>query len=217
MSDIAGAGGFIGPAISSSHGVIQEIEVMGADAGVPIDVNSRSAGVIPISEGDENDDDDESASGNLVLPDGLNDQITSVPIRKSRDIAMSATRARSLQMYSNIQTWAANLGGGGDGAGQQVAASGSIARSRLAERSMRQRELLSVLEGENGLAAEEALNEKALKVIRRVQDKLTGTDFEDRAENGEPLDVVDQVQRLIVQATSVENLSQLFIGWCAFW
>ena len=76
--------------------------------------------------------------------------------------------------------------------------------------------MLSLVEGEGGLAHEEALNEKALKVIRRVQDKLTGTDFPDRADNGEPLDVVDQVQRLIVQATSVENLCQLFIGWCVF-
>ena len=67
------------------------------------------------------------------------------------------------------------------------------------------------------LAAEEALNEKALKIIRRIQDKLNGTDFEDRAESGESLDVVDQVQRLTIKATSVENLSQLFIGWCAFW
>ena len=86
-------------------------------------------------------------------------------------------------MYSNIQTWAANLSTdlriasitGGDGA-ESVAAEGSIARSRMA-RSMRQRELLSLLEGEGGSAHEEALNEKALKVIRRVQDKLTGTDF----------------------------------------
>ena len=93
----------------------------------------------------------------------------------------------------------------------QVAASGSMARSRI-ERSMR-REILSLIEGEGGLAHEEALNEKALKVIRRVQDKLTGTDFPDQNELGEPLDVVDQVQRLIVQATSVENLCQLFIGW----
>jgi len=82
---------------------------------------------------------------------------------------------------------------------------------------MRQRGLLSLLDEEGGLVHEEALNEKALKVIRRVQDKLAGTDFPDRDEKGDPLDVVDQVQRLIVQATSVENLCQLFIGWCAFW
>jgi FKBP12-rapamycin complex-associated protein len=88
---------------------------------------------------------------------------------------------------------------------------GSIARSRM-ERSMRQREVMSFLEGDQDVAAhDEALNEKALKVIRRVQDKLTGTDFVDN--DG----VADQVQRLIVQASSTENLCQLFVGWCAFW
>jgi len=206
-----------------SCGGPQDNGLLDVDGGVPIDVGSRS-GVIPISEGDEDENDDEN--GDTVLPGALHDQLPSVPSRKARDVAMSATRAssRSLQMYSNIQTWAANLGAdariasitGGDASGQ-VAASSSIARSRIADRSMRQRELLSLLEGGHGLAAEEALNSKALKVIRRVQDKLAGTDFEDRAENGDPLDVVDQVQRLTVQATSVENLSQLFIGWCAFW
>ena len=31
------------------------------------------------------------------------------------------------------------------------------------------------------------------------------------------LDVQFQVQRLILQATSIENLCQCYIGWCAFW
>jgi len=194
------------------------------DVGVPIDVGSRQ-GVLPINEGDE--DEDEEGKEELILPRILHDQIPSVPVERGRDLPMSATRARSLQMYSNIQTWAANVGTngriesvtGGDGASTQVAASGthSVARSRMAERSIRQRELMSVLDSDEGLAAEEALNEKALKIIRRIQDKLNGTDFEDRAESGESLDVVDQVQRLTIKATSVENLSQLFIGWCAFW
>ena len=196
------------------------------DVGVPIDVGIRS-GVLPITEGDE--DEDEEEKDDLVLSNGLRDQIPSISARRGgvRELPMSATRARSLQMYSNIQTWAANLGAderiesvtGGDGRSSQVASSNthSIARSRMVERSMRQRELLSILDGSEGNAAEEALNEKALKIIRRIQEKLNGTDFEDRAESGEASDVVDQVQRLTVQATSVENLSQLFIGWCAFW
>ena len=191
------------------------------DVGVPIDVG---AGVMPISEGNEDEDEDEK--DDVIMPQVLSHQIPSVPIRRGKDFPMSATRARSLQMYSNIQTMAATLNAdgriesvtGGDGKVGQMAASGahSIARSRMVERSMRQRELLSILDGEGGNAAE-ALNEKALKIIRRIQDKLNGTDFEDRAESGDSLDVEDQVQRLIVQATSVENLSQLFIGWCAFW
>jgi len=210
--------------LSSAHDVVTGNGILDVDAGVPIDVGSRP-GVLPITEGDE--DEDEEEKDDLVLPNGLHDQMPSVPIGRTREFAMSATRARSLQMYSNIQILAANLGAneriesvtGGDGTIGQVAASGthSIARSRMVGRSMRQRELFSILDGDEGLAAEEALNEKALKIIRRIQDKLNGTDFEDRTDNGETLDVVDQVQRLTVQATSVENLSQLFIGWCAFW
>ena len=80
---------------------------------------------------------------------------------------------------------------------------------------MRQRELFKVLGGKDAATHEMALNRKALKVIRRVQDKLNGTDFPDCEDD--PLDVSDQIQRLIVQATSSENLCQLFIGWCAFW
>lgn len=143
-------------------------------------------------------------------------------IGTAREAGMSATRARSLQMYNNIQNWAANLNTDNRIASiagersEHAVAEGSIAKSRI-ERSMRQREMLSLLGGDDGAAHEEALNEKALKVIRRVQDKLTGTDFPDYDETCEPLDVPDQVQRLIVQATSSENLCQLFVGWCAFW
>ena len=185
-------------------------------SGVPIDGGVKSSVLTdPITEGPDEDGDDEGREA--MLPENLH-EIPSVPLRKQpRDAAMSATKARSLQMYSNIQLWAANLSTdsriasitGGERSGQ-VAAEGSMARSRI-ERSMKQRELLTLLEGEEGAAHEEALNEKALKVIRRVQDKLTGTDFPDCS--NDPLDVVDQVQRLIVQATSVENLCQLFIGW----
>jgi FKBP12-rapamycin complex-associated protein len=43
-------------------------------------------------------------------------------------------------------------------------------------------------------------------------DKLTGRDFQ-----GQALDVPDQVERLIQQATSNDNLSLSFFGWCPFW
>jgi FKBP12-rapamycin complex-associated protein len=190
------------------------IEDNGAISGVPIELNGRSSLFhASITEGFDEDGDDD---GDVLLPELVQQPVAVSMKRQPKEAAMSATRARSLQMYSNIQTWAANLSTdnriasitGGEGK-EQVAASGSIARSRM-ERSMRQRELLSILE--DGLNHEEVLNEKALKVVRRVQDKLTGTDFPDR-EDLEPLDVSDQVQRLIVQATSVENLCQLFIGW----
>ena len=58
-----------------------------------------------------------------------------------------------------------------------------------------------------------ALNTKAITVTHRIRDKLTGRDFG----NTEPLDPSAQVQRLILQATSHENLCQCYIGWCPFW
>jgi FKBP12-rapamycin complex-associated protein len=33
----------------------------------------------------------------------------------------------------------------------------------------------------------------------------------------EELGVSDQVDKLLAQATSVENLCQHYIGWCSFW
>lgn len=58
------------------------------------------------------------------------------------------------------------------------------------------------------------LNEKAVSVVERVKKKLAGRDFDD----GEKVLTVDaQVDRLILQATSHENLCQLYYGWCPFW
>ncbi|EAL66546.1 protein kinase, Atypical group [Dictyostelium discoideum AX4] len=59
----------------------------------------------------------------------------------------------------------------------------------------------------------EALNERALSVINRVNKKLTGRDFS----SNETLDVPEQVQKLIDQATSHENLCLSYVGWCPFW
>ena len=50
-------------------------------------------------------------------------------------------------------------------------------------------------------------------IIFRVRDKLTGRDFDPK----ECLDVKKQVDYLILQATSNENLCQCYIGWCPFW
>ncbi|EME32349.1 serine/threonine-protein kinase ATR [Galdieria sulphuraria] len=61
----------------------------------------------------------------------------------------------------------------------------------------------------------EAVNRRALAVIRRVHNKLTGKDFDDRQQVG--WTVSSQVDRLIVEAMKVENLCQCYIGWCAFW
>ncbi|XP_072283025.1 serine/threonine-protein kinase mTOR isoform X8 [Pyxicephalus adspersus] len=65
----------------------------------------------------------------------------------------------------------------------------------------------------DGLVQPEALNKKAIQIINRVRDKLTGRDFS----HEETLDVATQVELLIKQATSHENLCQCYIGWCPFW
>ncbi|KAH8096050.1 phosphatidylinositol kinase [Aureococcus anophagefferens] len=93
-----------------------------------------------------------------------------------------------------------------------AAARRSVANSRLDHRA---RESLVKAHGAEGADAPiEALNEKALAVMARVQDKLSGCDFRDHQG---PLAVADQVDRLIAQSTDVQNLCQSFVGWCPFW
>ncbi len=60
---------------------------------------------------------------------------------------------------------------------------------------------------------------RALEVINRIQAKLTGRDFvkAQQDDSGEDLTVEQQVARLVREATSVENLCQLFTGWCPLW
>eukprot|EP01130_Rhizamoeba_saxonica_P013003 TRINITY_DN5522_c0_g1_i2.p1 TRINITY_DN5522_c0_g1~~TRINITY_DN5522_c0_g1_i2.p1 ORF type:complete len:981 (+),score=219.79 TRINITY_DN5522_c0_g1_i2:47-2944(+) len=57
------------------------------------------------------------------------------------------------------------------------------------------------------------VNERAMEVINRIKQKLSGKDFgEDRT-----LDVEEQIAHLIDEATSTRNLCQSFLGWCSFW
>ena len=94
--------------------------------------------------------------------------------------------------------------------------------------------------------AKEVQNARAIQVLARVKEKLTGMDFpqKDRAAgaqaNATPgaaaapatpavagqqpvptgeteLRVDVQVDRLIREATNLENLCQHYIGWCSFW
>ena len=63
-------------------------------------------------------------------------------------------------------------------------------------------------------AAEEVeLNSKAIEVKNRIEEKLTGFDFGGKNSLG----VEEQVDRLIKEATKVENLAVLFAGWSAWW
>ncbi|KAJ3431054.1 serine/threonine-protein kinase mtor [Anaeramoeba flamelloides] len=57
------------------------------------------------------------------------------------------------------------------------------------------------------------VNEEAIKLIKRIEDKLTGRDFDPN----KTLDVTQQVEMLIEEASSVENLCQCYNGWCPFW
>jgi FKBP12-rapamycin complex-associated protein len=61
--------------------------------------------------------------------------------------------------------------------------------------------------------AKEVQNARALQVLARVKEKLTGKDFRP----GEELRTECQVDRLIKEATNLENLCQHYIGWCSFW
>uniref|UniRef100_H2Y9G9 non-specific serine/threonine protein kinase n=1 Tax=Ciona savignyi TaxID=51511 RepID=H2Y9G9_CIOSA len=61
---------------------------------------------------------------------------------------------------------------------------------------------------ETVVARPEVLNKKALAIVNRVRDKLTGISV--------PIDVPTQVDYLIKQATSHENLCQCYIGWSVF-
>ncbi|KAJ9193158.1 hypothetical protein DTO166G4_6595 [Paecilomyces variotii] len=72
-----------------------------------------------------------------------------------------------------------------------------------------------ILDAQQGVPneAREAQNARALQVLARVKEKLTGRDFKPTEE----LNVSDQVDKLLAQATSVENICQHWIGWCSFW
>ncbi|KAF8519025.1 phosphatidylinositol 3-kinase [Hysterangium stoloniferum] len=59
---------------------------------------------------------------------------------------------------------------------------------------------------------QEVRNERALNVFNRVQHKLTGRDFDPNV----ALTIEAQVDRLIQEATSLENLCQCFSGWLAY-
>ncbi|CAD6506377.1 BgTH12-07303 [Blumeria graminis f. sp. triticale] len=68
----------------------------------------------------------------------------------------------------------------------------------------------------NGLAdtdVQETQNARAMQVLHRVKEKLSGTDF--KAE--EELNYINQVDKLLNEATKLENLCQHYIGWCSFW
>ena len=69
--------------------------------------------------------------------------------------------------------------------------------------------------GDNSQA--EVLNKKAISIVDRVRAKLTGRDFPAERPTDDSIEVAKQVDLLLKQATSHENLCQCYIGWCPFW
>jgi FKBP12-rapamycin complex-associated protein len=68
--------------------------------------------------------------------------------------------------------------------------------------------------------ANEVLNERAVEVMQRLSDKLTGRDAASGGQQGADsgdLSVQAQIRRLVKESTSNENLCQSYIGWCPFW
>ena len=73
----------------------------------------------------------------------------------------------------------------------------------------------STTQGANGPDGDvaETQNERAVQVLNRVKEKLTGHDFKP----DEELTYILQVDKLLIEATKLENLCQHYIGWCSFW
>lgn len=71
----------------------------------------------------------------------------------------------------------------------------------------------SVVNGNGPQDIAEAQNARAVEVLDRVAQKLTGRDFKPEEE----LSIEKQVNLLIMEATKLENLCQHYIGWCSFW
>ncbi|KRY15256.1 Serine/threonine-protein kinase mTOR [Trichinella patagoniensis] len=77
---------------------------------------------------------------------------------------------------------------------------------------------ISLLSGGPGFQPSEFVSRKALDIIQRIRDKLTGRDFSSACPTtSKSLTVQAQVDLLIQQALSHENLCQCYIGWCPFW
>jgi FKBP12-rapamycin complex-associated protein len=91
---------------------------------------------------------------------------------------------------------------------------GNEEKEKIEKKKMEDNErLLFNLFEENDEIQSEELNKIAEMVLNRIKDKLSGTDiYPDLV-----YDAQTQVDKLITQATSFENLAQSYLGWCPFW
>lgn len=75
-----------------------------------------------------------------------------------------------------------------------------------------ERQIFNLFEENDEIESEE-LNKIGKMILNRIKDKLSGTDiYPDSV-----YDAQTQVDKLITQATSFENLAQSYLGWCPFW
>ena len=80
---------------------------------------------------------------------------------------------------------------------------------------LKRSELIDALDGINANEENTVLNDRAVSVLERMNDKLTGKDGDETTETGDSVE--NQVRRLIANATDHENLCLSYIGWCSFW
>ncbi|WPH02862.1 Hypothetical protein R9X50_00573000 [Acrodontium crateriforme] len=99
----------------------------------------------------------------------------------------------------------ASVMGAGDG--------GTTAERPASSYRPRNRASTAQVNGNADPEAKEVQNARALQVLSRVKEKLTGRDFKKEHE----LPVDEQVEKLLSEATNLENLCQHYIGWCSFW
>lgn len=142
---------------------------------------------------------------------------------KTFDKQSSQVMSASMRHHSSLSSVAmsqrlSSLRSTGLAAAGVTGAGGNVSTLSSAATSEASQQLLMMTQQEALLQQE--LTEKAVVVIRRVLDKLNGLDFAsswDPVTSNQQLQVADQVDRLIQEATSNENLSQSFFGWCPFW
>ena len=116
----------------------------------------------------------------------------------------------------NAGDGATGEGSGGDASDMPPIDAGAAAS--VPRQAYTREQVLDAL-GVQGTDPSEALNDRAVQVMKRISDKLTGRDGLPAQDGGyvESDSVKRQVRRLIKQATSHENLCQSYIGWCPWW
>ena len=75
-----------------------------------------------------------------------------------------------------------------------------------------ERHIFNIYEENDEIESEE-LNKIAKMVLERINNKLSGTEFYPDI----VFEIKEQVNKLINDAISYENLARSYLGWCPFW